>query len=250
MVRRIAARVAAVARGWDVPRDQFLGALLEYAGRLAGGWVAHNHPVDGVGCVAVDAGLSESRRVRPAGMTVEAAHECRTVGDDRIEQGASGQPAGKRDVKPALAEDPGRVRNSRRVPGDRGLDPLERPQREQVDAIELVGALADVDVCVVEARRDQATVGLDHLCGGSAPGAQAFVLAADPGDPSIVDGDRVCRADGWRADVRAVRHGIAGPVCDEDPATDDQQVGRVAHRVRLASSADLTAGHSGAITLK
>ena len=85
---------------------------------------------------------------------------------------------------------------------------------------------------------------------GSAPVAQALVLAADPGDPPVADGDRVGRTDRSRADVRAVRHEIARPVGDEDAATDDQQVGRVAHRARRASRAVLTAGHSGAITLK
>ena len=194
-----------------MPRDELLGALLEHAGRLAGRWVAVDHPVGGVGCLPVDAGQAESRRVRPAGMAVEATHERGTVGDDRVEQGAVGEPAGERDVEPALAEDPGRVRSARRVLGDRGLDPLERPQPEQVDPIELVGALADVDVCVVEARGDQATVGLDHLRGGSAPVAQALVLAADPGDPPVADGDRVGRTGRWRADVRAVRHEIVGP---------------------------------------
>ena len=63
------------------------------------------------------------------------------VGDDRVELVAVGQAAGERGVEPAVAEDPRRVRVGRGVPGDRRLDLLDRPEPEQVDPVELVGAL-------------------------------------------------------------------------------------------------------------
>ena len=182
-------------------------------------------PSAGSGVLSVDAGQAEGRRVRPAGVAVVAAHERGTVGDDRVEQGAVGQPAGERDVQPALAEDPGRVRSGRRVPGDRGLDAFDRPQPEQVDPIELVGALADVDVASSKpavisppwprpppsrVRATRAGPRPSRPTQAIRPSRTAIALAAPTG--------RGPTSEPWGTRSRR-------PVCDEDAATDDQQVG-------------------------
>ena len=227
-------------RARDMPGDEVLGAFLERSGRLAGHGVADDDAVGRVGCLAVDPGQTKGRRVRPARVAVEAAHERRAVRNDRVELGTVGHAAGERHVQPALAEHPGRRGVGRGVRRDRGLDVGEGIEPEQVDAVELVGALAHVDMGVVEAGRDQPATRLDDLGARSTPVAQAVVAAPDPGDPPAPHRDR----------VRGLGRRVLRRAGDEDAAADDQQVGGVAHRARLVSSAALTAGHSGAITLK
>ena len=130
-------------------------------------------------------------------------------------------------------------------------DPLERPQPEQVDPI---GSSAPSRT---------------WMCASSKPAVIRPSLAST----TSVVGPRQSRRPSSPRPTQAIRPSrtataLAAPtgggptsepygtkvplrlVGDEDPATDDQQVGRVAHRARLASRADLTAGHSEAITLK
>ena len=112
IVRRIASRVAAVVGGGmcRVTSSWAPSLSTPVASPVAGSRTIT--PSAGSGVSRSMPASAESRRVRPAGMAVEAAHERRAVGDDRVEQGAVGEPAGKRDVEPALAEDPGRVRSA------------------------------------------------------------------------------------------------------------------------------------------
>ena len=126
-------------------------------------------------------------------------------------------PSGEGHVEPAPAEHPRRRRVGRSVRRDRGLDLRDGGTPEQVHAVELVGALAQVDVGVVEAGRQQATARLDDLGARSTPIAEGVVPAPDPGDPPASHGDRVRGSGRGRS--------------DEEPAADDQQVGRVAHEV-------------------
>ena len=72
--------------------------------------------------------------------------------------------AGERHVQPAPAEHPRRRRGRRRrARAIAAWTAATRGEPEQVDPVELVGALAHVDVGVVEAGRDQAAARLDDL---------------------------------------------------------------------------------------
>ena len=126
--------------------------------------------------------------------------------------------AGERHVQPAPAEHPGRRAVGGSVHRDRRLDRGDGGEPEQVDAVELVGALAHVDVGVVEAGRHQATARLDDLGrevhanrGGRRRGARSR---------------RSARL------ARRSRPGLRpGSPAMKRPAADDQQVGGVAHEV-------------------
>ena len=112
----------------------------------------------------------------------------------------------------------GAARSAAACDRDRLLDRGDGGEPEQVDPVELVGALAHVDVGVVEARRDQAAARLDDLGPRSTPIAQGVVAASDPGDPPASHGDRVLGL-------------VRLPAGDEEAAADDQQVGGIAHQV-------------------
>ena len=80
--------------------------------------------------------------------------------------------------------------------GDSRLDLRDGGEPEQVDPVELVGALAHVDMGVVEAGRDQPAAGIDDFCAWATQVAEAVFATPDPGDPSSSHCDRIRGRDG------------------------------------------------------
>ena len=216
----------------DDPSDQVHRTFLEGARRLARGGVALDDAVRRIQRLAVDAGGAQGRGVRPGRVAVVALQESRAIGDDLVELRGRRQPARERHVLPAATQHPRGVAMLRGVHGDRDLDLPDGRELEQVDLVERLGARHDVDVGVVEPRRDEPAAGVHDRRGRVAVIAQAVIVTAQPGDVAVAHGDGGRRRDRPRADVRSVRSEVARGVGDEDPPVDDQQVGHVAHRSR------------------
>ena len=199
------------------------GRLLERARGLARRGIPHDHAVLGILRVAVDAGEGERLRVRPSAVAVVALHVGGTVGDDGVELRFRREPARERAVEPAPAQHPGPLRVGGREGLDARLHRLDGRVLDQVDTLQRQGTSHEVDMGVVEARKDQPPRKVADLRLRSAQGGGARGVA-HVDDPIAPHRDR----------LRPRPLGVGGP----DPGPREDQIGGRTVRFDAGHSAE------------
>ncbi len=206
---------------------QFLRGLLENAGRVAGGRVAHNHSAGRVGRLAGDPRRLQRERVDPRRVAVVAAHVGGAVGDQGIELLARGEASGEGCVVPASAEHPGAIGMGGGKGLDGGADLLQGGGVEQVGLLQAEASAHQVQVCVVQARQHRGAVRVDGL-GRAARKPLHLAVGSDPENGVAANGERFGEAsravggvDAAVQDDQVHRPGLVVALRADDQADDE-----------------------------